>query len=336
LSLVSYSEAGFFECGVCQSLLHFWSNARVDSTFDQVCDAFPNYVNMFPNYKTGQVQPVQEPDAPKDKVHGLPVTHMERCRRVMDTLLLRLSEEGIVQVKDSTDAQVYAPTTWENPAILEILCPYVYPKLGAGYCKGEFGGSVDDKCRACINYVHLAKLSGVNNPSCAARPTAEQELCQFVEARVSSLPTGGDTITGTIKAIDRARDLDLLEGRFLACRDFLDICNEKIDDSNERLTYKKLQQQYTQAYDPYWAMRNYYNMQGGARALAQVALGTKSSTTAAAGAATTATTSAANTASASASTTDAESNAEEATMSDDIAPAAEAEKSAEKSAEKDF
>ncbi len=202
-----------------------------------------------------------------------------QCRRVMETLLLRLSEEGIVQVKDSTDAQVYAPTTWENPAILEILCTYVYPKLGSGYCRGEFGGSVDDKCKACINYVHLAKLQGLNNPSCAARPQPDQDLCQFVEARLNALPTGGDTITGTIKAIDRARDLDLLEGRFLACRDFLDICNEKIDDSNEQLTYAKLQKQYTQAYDPYWSMRNYYAVQGGANALNQVALGTKSKVT---------------------------------------------------------
>jgi hypothetical protein len=231
---------------------------------------------MFPNYKTGKLTPIQEGDAPQDKVHGLPVTHMERCQRVMETLLLRLSEEGIVQVKDASDAQVYAPTTWESPAILEILCTYVYPKLGGGYCKGEFGGSVDDKCKACLNYVHLAKLSGLNNPSCAARPQPDQQLCQFVEARINALPTGGDTTTGTIKAIDRARDLDLLEGRFLACRDFLDICNEKVDDTNEQLTFQKLQKQYAQAYDPYWAMRNAYQMQGGAQALSQVALGTKS------------------------------------------------------------
>jgi hypothetical protein len=229
VALRGVAQAGYFECGVCQSLLHFWSNARVESTFDQVCDAFPNYVNMYPNYKTGKVEAVQEKDAPKDKAHGLPVTHMERCRRVMDTMLIRLAEDGIVQVKDSKNAQVFAPTTWENPAILEILCTYVYPKLGSGYCKGEFGGSVDDNCK-------------------------------FVESRITSLPTNSDNVKGTIVALGRARDLGLLEGRFLACRDFLDICNEHVDDAQETLTYSKLQKQFTKAYDPYWAARNFYKV----------------------------------------------------------------------------
>jgi hypothetical protein len=272
-ALSSTAQAGYFECGVCQSLLHFWSSARVDSTFEQVCDAFPNYVNMYPNPKTGKIEPAQEADAPHDSVHGLPVTHMERCRRVMETLLLRLSEEGIVQVKDANDAQVYAPTTWENPAILEILCTYVYPKLGQGYCKGQFGGSVDDKCKACINYVQLAKKNDVNNPACVERPQADQALCHVVEARINALPTGGETISHTMKALDRARDLDLLEGRFLACRDFLDLCNEKVDDAQEAVTFKKIQNQYSQAYDPYWAMRNAYNMQGGAGAVQAAAEG---------------------------------------------------------------
>jgi len=262
LSFSSVS-AGYFECGVCQSLLHFWSNARVDSTFDQVCDAFPNYVNMYPNYKTGKVEPLQEADAPKDKAHGLPVTHMERCRRVMDTLLIRLAADGIVQVKDSKDAQVFAPTTWENPAILEILCTYVYPKLGSGYCKGEFGGSVDSQCEACIEYMQ--------NASEEHAECGDSEDCKSVIEAVHSLPVGGDNVEGTIRAIAKSRDLDLQEGRFLACRDFLGICNEKIDDDEETLTYSKLQKQFTKAYDPYWASRNFYKVAGGASAF----LGTK-------------------------------------------------------------
>lgn len=257
LALSGTAQAGYFECGVCQSLLHFWSNARVDSTFDQVCDAFPNYVNMIPDYKTGKVHPAQEADAPKDKVHGLPVTHMERCRRVMDTLLIRLAEDGIVQVKSGAEAQVFAPTTWESPAILEILCTYVYPKLGSGYCKGEFGGSVDDKCRACIDYVEEAKAYNNNNVDC---PEENGEACKFVKERLVALPVGGDSVKGTIKALGRARDLDLLEGRFLACRDFLDICNETVDDTNEELNYSKLQQKFAKAYDPYWAVRNFYKV----------------------------------------------------------------------------
>merc|ERR1711916_336045 len=143
LAFVAQAQAGYFECGVCQSLLHFWSSARVDSSFKQVCDAFPNYVPITYDPKTGNPIPVTDKDAPKDKHHGLPVTHMERCERVTESLLLRLAEEGVVSVKDTTDAQVFAPVTWENPAILEILCTYVYPQMGNGYCKGEYGGSVD-------------------------------------------------------------------------------------------------------------------------------------------------------------------------------------------------
>jgi len=278
-SLSGVAQAGYFECGVCQSLLHFWSNARTDSTFENVCDAFPNYVNMYPNYKTGKVEPFQENDAPKDKAHGLPVTHMERCRRVMDTLLIRLAEDGIVQVKDSKDAQVFAPTTWENPAILEILCTYVYPKLGSGYCKGEFGGSVDDNCRACVDYMQQADTAQSNLPGCA--DPDQEEACKFVQERVKALPVGGDSVKGTIVALGRARDLSLLEGRFLACRDFLDICNEHVDDSEETLTYSKLQKQFTKAYDPYWATRNFYKVPGAAASF----LGTKATKTAAAPAA---------------------------------------------------
>jgi len=264
-ALLSVANAGYFECGVCQSLLHFWSNARVESTFDSVCDAFPNYVNMYPDYKDGKVKPLQEKDAPTDKAHGLPVTHMERCRRVMDTMLIRLAEDGIVQVRDNKDAQVYAPVTWENPAILEILCTYVYPKLGSGYCKGEFGGSVDDNCRACVDYLETAAAAGSNTPGC------NDDNCKFVEERLTALPTNGDNVKGTITALGRARDLDLLEGRFLACRDFLDICNEHVEDSEETLTYAKMQKQFQKAYDPYWASRNFYKVPLGSASF----LGTK-------------------------------------------------------------
>jgi len=219
---------------------------------------------MYPNYKTGQVEPLQEKDAPKDKAHGLPVTHMERCRRVMDTLLIRLAADGIVQIKDNKDAQVFAPTTWENPAILEILCTYVYPKLGSGYCKGEFGGAVDAQCQECVLYMQNANLGA---PGCN-----ENDECKAVSEAVAALPVGGDNIHGTIVALGKARDLDLEEGRFLACRDFLGICNEHINDDEETLTYSKLQKQFTQAYDPYWATRNFYKVAGGASAF----LGTKS------------------------------------------------------------
>eukprot|EP00163_Fabomonas_tropica_P028461 TRINITY_DN57_c0_g1_i3.p1 TRINITY_DN57_c0_g1~~TRINITY_DN57_c0_g1_i3.p1 ORF type:complete len:316 (+),score=76.21 TRINITY_DN57_c0_g1_i3:56-1003(+) len=277
--MANTAQAGYFECGVCQSLLHFWSNARVESTFESVCDAFPNYVPMRPDPKLGAV-PITDKDAPHDTKHGLPVSHMERCRRVMDTVLLRLAEEGIVSVKDQDDAQVFAPTTWENPAILEILCTYVYPTLGGGYCKGTMGGSVDDKCKACINYVHLAKTRGTNNPSCADRPEGEQELCKVVEDKLNALPSGGNTISGTIRAISHARDLDLLEGRFLACRDFLGLCSEEVTHPLKnpmKASYQEMQDQYNKAYDPYWASRNLYTVPNGAHKIAalQTALGTK-------------------------------------------------------------
>jgi len=266
VALSGVAQAGYFECGVCQSLLHFWSNARVESTFDSVCDSFPNYVNMVPDMKTGKLVPFQEGDAPKDKAHGVPVTHMERCRRVMDTLLIRLGEDGIVQVKGRRTAQVFAPVTWENPAILEILCTYVYPKLGQGYCKGEFGGEVDDECRACVDYLQNAHYSQTNTPGC------NDANCEAVQKIVQALPTGGDSVRGTIKALGRTRDLDIMEGRFLACRDFLGICNEKVDDERETLTYAKLQKNFQKAYDPYWATRNFYRSSfGGASAF----LGTK-------------------------------------------------------------
>jgi hypothetical protein len=273
-------DAGHFECGACQSLLHYWSNARTESSFESVCDAFPNYVPLYPDPKTGVPTPAEDADAPKDGQHGLPVTHMERCRRVMDTLLLRLAEEGIVQVKDLEDAQVFAPTTWENPAILEILCTYVYPKLGEGYCKGSFGGAVDSHCAACIDYVHTAHLQKTDNPSCVARPEADEAECQFVEERIRNLPAGTDAIGGTIKAMSRARNLDLEEGRFLACRDFLDICNESISNpvdatGKPKVTFQQLQDNYSRAYDPYWAARKQYTVPSGAAAV-QNALATSS------------------------------------------------------------
>lgn len=276
--LVGTAQAGFFECGVCQSLLHFWSNARVESTFESVCDAFPNYVTMYPNGKGGAT-PYQEGDAPKDGKRALPVTHGERCRHVMETLLVRLAEEGIVQVKDDQNAQVFAPTTWENPAILEILCTYVYPKIGEGYCRGQYGGNIDPQCTACVNYLHLAKINKLNNPPCLQRPEADQELCRTVEDRLNALPTGSDTIQGTIRAISRTRDIELAEGRFLACRDFLGFCNEQVDDTRATVkspTYKQLRDQYQNAYDPYWATRNLYTtpIQGNTPVLS--ALSTKS------------------------------------------------------------
>ena len=264
-------RAGFFECGSCQSLLHFWSNARTESSFESVCDAFPNYVPLYPDPHSGVPTPAEDADAPKDGKHGLPLMPMERCRRVMDTLLLRLAEEGIVQVKDLEDAQVFAPTTWENPAILEILCTYVYPKLGEGYCKGSFGGAVDSHCAACIDYVHLAHIQKTDNPSCVSRPEADESECQLIEERIRALPSGADNIGGTIKAMSRARNLDLLEGRFLACRDFLDICNESISNpvdasGKPKVTYQQLQDNYSRAYDPYWAARNAYTMPNGSAA----------------------------------------------------------------------
>ena len=235
---------------------------------------------LYPDPATGKPTPAEDADAPKDGKHGLPVTHMERCRRVMDTLLLRLAEEGIVQVKDLEDAQVFAPTTWENPAILEILCTYVYPKLGEGYCKGSFGGAVDSHCAACIDYVHLAHIQKTDNPSCVSRPEADESECQLIEERIRALPSGADNIGGTIKAMSRARNLDLLEGRFLACRDFLDICNESISNpvdasGKPKVTYQQLQDNYSRAYDPHRAARNTYTMPNGWTSV-QAALDTSS------------------------------------------------------------
>jgi len=258
---------------VCVSRFSTSGVPRVESTFESVCDAFPNYVPMAPDAKKGAV-PITDKDAPKDAKHGLPVSHMERCRRVMDTLLLRLAEEGIVSVKDTSDAVVFAPTTWENPAILEILCTYVYPKVGSGYCKGEFGGAVDDKCQACLNYVGRA-----NGGSAACNDVAEseQELCRFIEAKIGSLPAG---TVGAAKALSRARDLNIVEGRFLACRDFLGLCNEEIEDplkGSSGKSYQELADKYEKASDPYWASRNLYTMPNGAAAV-QNALGTKSKT----------------------------------------------------------
>ena len=198
-----------------------------------------------------------------------------------ETLLLRLAEEGIVQVKDTTDAQVFAPTTWENPAILEILCTYVYPKVGAGYCKGEFGGNVDDKCNACVNYLQLADKAGVSNPACVDRPQEDQALCQFVESRINALPVNANGAAGALKALQRSRDLSLVEGRFLACRDFLGICNESIKHplANPGASTEEINAMFNQAQDPYWAARTMYNMPGGAAPVQQL-LSTKSKVTA--------------------------------------------------------
>eukprot|EP00163_Fabomonas_tropica_P028463 TRINITY_DN57_c0_g1_i5.p1 TRINITY_DN57_c0_g1~~TRINITY_DN57_c0_g1_i5.p1 ORF type:complete len:300 (+),score=89.32 TRINITY_DN57_c0_g1_i5:56-955(+) len=271
--MANTAQAGYFECGVCQSLLHFWSNARVESTFESVCDAFPNYVPMKPDAKKGAV-PITDKDAPHDTKHGLPVSHMERCRRTMDTLMLRLAEEGIVAVKDNNDAVVYAPTTWENPAILEILCTYVYPKVGSGYCKGEFGGAVDDECQACLDYVGRANSGAAN---CNDVAEASQELCKAVEAKVGALPAG---TVGAAKAMAHARDLSIVEGRFLACRDFLGLCNEEVSDplkGSSGKSYQELSDSYAKAQDPYWAGRKQVPVpaaNGGASVAAL--LGTKS------------------------------------------------------------
>eukprot|EP00163_Fabomonas_tropica_P028462 TRINITY_DN57_c0_g1_i4.p1 TRINITY_DN57_c0_g1~~TRINITY_DN57_c0_g1_i4.p1 ORF type:complete len:164 (+),score=31.41 TRINITY_DN57_c0_g1_i4:56-493(+) len=103
------------------------------------------------------------------------------------------------------------------------------------------------------------------------------QLCKFVEAKVGALPAG---TVGAAKALSRARDLNIVEGRFLACRDFLGLCNEEVSDplkGSSGKSYQELSDSYAKAQDPYWAGRNLYTMPHGAAAV-QNALGTKSKT----------------------------------------------------------